>query len=585
MHAPPRRASAPDLASSRDGGRRQAGADAPKRPAWTRTPATGPGNQARLRRHASRDAGDGRDPVSRLAGRPLDPAVRRRMQESLGADFSAVRIHDDAPTRARVDASGARAITVGAHIAVGAEAMALHAGADAELLAHELAHVVQQTQRGVGGSAGALHEEEARTAAAAVGRGERAQVRLSAARGVQADLLPAGTARPSRPTNEDNELFVRILHAWPLADSHAQPLQFALVLANNADQWDPVLKRYGYRGIDAWLSGSASEDKAADALRYFDQASTRWRQAGGAEYLARPAWGVGKDGAYEFGTPLANAAAAHARQVARDQGVLAAIAENPGGALGYAIAGDKGAIIGALAFNAVGLAGSALQQRAANRALASSPHDPLHGVEPLGPTPRTAHEPEPTPAGDRLKFSAAPPAQGWRAPVEAASPESPTSAPGAAIRNRYEHVIRGEAHERGIAVIHLDTSKMTDGEIAEAVAHFRDADFKAGMANGLTAPAQVSREVADRVAKLGRQSLGLGTGERAGHTPDVAGGGDPLGPITSLSAYANGAIGPQWRRYKPGFVFEGYSLVERQTGRILYPSLSLEHEPAPIHEF
>ncbi|MFF4078869.1 DUF4157 domain-containing protein [Streptomyces sp. NPDC001777] len=84
--------------------------------------------------------------VLRRSGRPLDEATRADMGERFGADFSDVRVHDDAAARASAAEVGARAYTSGNHIVIGA------GGGDAHTLAHELTHVVQQRKGPVAGT-------------------------------------------------------------------------------------------------------------------------------------------------------------------------------------------------------------------------------------------------------------------------------------------------------------------------------------------------------------------------------------------------------------------------------------------------
>ncbi|MFI0719438.1 DUF4157 domain-containing protein [Streptomyces sp. NPDC021224] len=83
--------------------------------------------------------------VLRRAGRPLDTATRTDMEARLGADFSDVRVHDDAAAKASAAEVGARAYTSGSHVVIG------EGGADAHTLAHELTHVVQQRSGPVAG--------------------------------------------------------------------------------------------------------------------------------------------------------------------------------------------------------------------------------------------------------------------------------------------------------------------------------------------------------------------------------------------------------------------------------------------------
>jgi hypothetical protein len=82
------------------------------------------------------------------SGRPLDPATRAKMEAAFGADLGQVRVHDDAPAAAATDAFGASAFTRGADIHVGRDAPPLNSPPGKELLAHELAHVVQQRRAG-----------------------------------------------------------------------------------------------------------------------------------------------------------------------------------------------------------------------------------------------------------------------------------------------------------------------------------------------------------------------------------------------------------------------------------------------------
>ncbi|WP_443062837.1 eCIS core domain-containing protein [Streptomyces sp. NBC_00441] len=116
------------------------------------------GNAAAL--HLLRRAGEAREEapeqpaVQRSAvhdvlngsGRPLAASLRAEMESRLGADFSDVRVHDDAAARASAAGVGARAYTSGHHVVIG------DGGGDKHTLAHELTHVIQQRQGPVSGS-------------------------------------------------------------------------------------------------------------------------------------------------------------------------------------------------------------------------------------------------------------------------------------------------------------------------------------------------------------------------------------------------------------------------------------------------
>ncbi|WP_234433366.1 DUF4157 domain-containing protein [Streptomyces sp. NRRL WC-3549] len=86
------------------------------------------------------------DDVLRTPGSPLDDAARTEMEARLGADFSDVRIHTDEAARASAAEVGARAYTSGNHVVIG------EGGADRHTLAHELTHVIQQSQGPVAGT-------------------------------------------------------------------------------------------------------------------------------------------------------------------------------------------------------------------------------------------------------------------------------------------------------------------------------------------------------------------------------------------------------------------------------------------------
>jgi hypothetical protein len=79
------------------------------------------------------------------AGRPLEPAAQARMGSAFGADFAGVRVHTEAEGQAVAGREGARAVTAGSDIAFAAGRYAPGTPAGDALLAHELAHVLQQT--------------------------------------------------------------------------------------------------------------------------------------------------------------------------------------------------------------------------------------------------------------------------------------------------------------------------------------------------------------------------------------------------------------------------------------------------------
>ncbi len=115
------------------------------------------------------------------AGRPLDPGTLAFMEPRFGARFGQVRVHADDRAAESARAVDAQAYTVGTHVVFGSGRYSPQSEKGRRLLAHELAHTVQQSgqsscpvvrQKARGGAAseGAL-EREADAAAIAVSRG------------------------------------------------------------------------------------------------------------------------------------------------------------------------------------------------------------------------------------------------------------------------------------------------------------------------------------------------------------------------------------------------------------------------------
>ncbi len=78
------------------------------------------------------------------SGQPLDQATRTFFEPRFGHDFSQVRVHTDARAVESAERLNALAYTVGPHIAFGSDQLAAGTSEGRFLLAHELAHVVQQ---------------------------------------------------------------------------------------------------------------------------------------------------------------------------------------------------------------------------------------------------------------------------------------------------------------------------------------------------------------------------------------------------------------------------------------------------------
>jgi hypothetical protein len=78
------------------------------------------------------------------SGQPLPEATRSFFEPRFGADFSQVRVHSDSNTTGIASSVNAKAFTTGKDVVFGAGQYSPETNTGKRLLAHELAHVVQQ---------------------------------------------------------------------------------------------------------------------------------------------------------------------------------------------------------------------------------------------------------------------------------------------------------------------------------------------------------------------------------------------------------------------------------------------------------
>ena len=114
----------------------------------SRAPAAGAGATLIQREGQGHAAVDGqttaRIQASRGGGQPLSTPLRRFMEPRFGADFSRVRIHTDGQAQQLSQRLNAKAFTTGRDIYFNAGQYAPDTASGRELIAHELAHTIQQ---------------------------------------------------------------------------------------------------------------------------------------------------------------------------------------------------------------------------------------------------------------------------------------------------------------------------------------------------------------------------------------------------------------------------------------------------------
>jgi hypothetical protein len=173
--------------------------------------------QPSSRQHASQQAEMGAPPSVHQSlaseGQPLDGDSRTLMEARFGHDFSNVRVHSDSSAARSAQAVNARAYTVGPDVVFGEGQYMPRTAQGDQLLAHELAHVVQQqggtpmTQRKRREEADTLPEETTDGSTASLKLGERndfyeqradtAAAYALSGRPVPGGLLSSGVSQPT----------------------------------------------------------------------------------------------------------------------------------------------------------------------------------------------------------------------------------------------------------------------------------------------------------------------------------------------------------------------------------------------------
>ena len=194
------------------------------------------------------------------------------MESRFRHDFSRVRIHADGPAHASAAALQAQAYTVGPHIAFARGAHDPATDAGKRLVAHELAHVVQQSgahgsvRRGRGGARGRTDRRLSRSRtprgsgaidsgtdrAAARGRARRARARGGGRRGRRQ------VVRPLPDRGADGRLLVVAREQPREHGLHARPRRVGRLRGQEAEVGQAPLRDLPERGDRASARCSAS---------------------------------------------------------------------------------------------------------------------------------------------------------------------------------------------------------------------------------------------------------------------------------------------------------------------------------------
>jgi hypothetical protein len=161
--------------------------------------------------------------VLRSPGQPLDAQTRAFMEPRFGHDFSQVRVHTDAKAAESARTVNALAYTVGRDVVLGPNGYGPSKSEERRLLAHELAHVVQQRAAVTTGTANIIAadhptEIEADHVAQTVAAGQSASPRLVTGSSVQRDVGWARRGRNDPYGYEEDQTDIDRLQAGQYVD-------------------------------------------------------------------------------------------------------------------------------------------------------------------------------------------------------------------------------------------------------------------------------------------------------------------------------------------------------------------------------
>lgn len=188
---------------------------------------------------------------ARGRGQPLPHDVRKPMEQAFGADFSSVRIHTDQQSAQLGQSLQAHAFTVGRDIFLRPQNQNLGSRAGQELLAHELAHVVQQSGGAPAGHSGTPEVSAAPTVIQRVG-GEK----------IGFDFAPAGTNKEM----EDGQKLLR--EVWAAARQAWHNEKIGGVQGNVEAAAQEMLREKERRNYKS--------DQSADPTKYPEHVDTKY---------------------------------------------------------------------------------------------------------------------------------------------------------------------------------------------------------------------------------------------------------------------------------------------------------------------
>ncbi len=217
------------------------------------------------------------------AGRPLDAGMGSQFREAFGEDLSQVRIHTDRGAASAAAQLGARAFTVGEHVAFGQGEYQPGTLTGDALIAHELAHVLQQQGSGsqmsaksqASSTAGSLEDDADLAAVTVVGSlwgklGRQPLPRLRSAMGLS---LQRCTLDKKKTTPTLKDTLRKMLGGTPTRDAVVAAIHAAKTTERQAALKDS--------GLMSLIRSKFSGDDATVVMSSLLEGSFKWKNPPG----------------------------------------------------------------------------------------------------------------------------------------------------------------------------------------------------------------------------------------------------------------------------------------------------------------
>jgi len=222
------------------------------------------------------------------AGEPIASPLRTVMESRFAHDFGAVRIHDDEAAHAAAGDFAAAAFTTGSDIFLGAGQRSTDIALGHPLLAHELAHVVQN-ERAIDGPSSLLQSLSATGDAAETEAEAAAQAVLS---GGSPQVISSPSAVVARSTGVEIPAWLETIRRQAIGDTGGTPTPTGPTLVE--PHIDGGVNKAGGYTVDASFGPGVKSNMGSIDTNYVQGQFGAWDEGDSTRHGFRANAGVGK---------------------------------------------------------------------------------------------------------------------------------------------------------------------------------------------------------------------------------------------------------------------------------------------------